>query len=208
MSLDANKKLFMGLLTVTIVMWGCGAGAGAQAARVIDLSTASSPDVIRLIKRGSGEKSDVQRAVRIYRPVRQKRRYRIPPGQDPFRRTRTNYIMRPGGFAPPQLCSFSWQEENGHGYRKITCKRGSRARFPANRLWDYRLFRKTARWDQSPAWQGRFYPHKLYQGDLKNIDHSRLVQGNPWQYTARSGRYRQSPRFGQHIYYPRPLWGD
>ena len=112
------------------------------------------------------------------------------------------------GLKPAKRCFFTWHEDNGYGYRKLNCQKKYKSRFAAHRPWAYRDFRKTAKWDQSRAWQGRFHPNprNLYEGKLKQTDHGRQVQGNPYQYRDNSRRYQQSTMFGQKIYYPRAAW--
>ena len=109
-------------------------------------------------------------------------------------------------FVAPRRCTFKWVHSSGGGYRKIVCKRGYRSRFPANRPWAYRTFRKAANWDQSRAWAGRIPLHNLYRGDLERTDHGRQIQGNPHRYLDDPVRYEQSRQFGQKIYFPRADW--
>jgi len=118
----------------------------------------------------------------------------------------TSLTQRATHFSLPRRCSFIWQRAGSTGYRKLICKRGAGTRFPAERPWAYREFRKTANWDQSRAWQQQIKVHKLYRGDLEKTDHGRIIQGNPYRYLDDPYRYQQSREFGQKIFYPRADW--
>ncbi len=206
------NNLLPGLIVSGLIMLGWGMFSKAEAARVIKLGSAASPGVIRLstVNRGRirrvKKNTIVQRTGKKRRPAVNKAYHKKSSGKHRYRRILAAHVWRPAGLAIPLLCEFKWHETNGHGYRKVVCKRGYRVKFPARRNWDHRQFRKTTGWEQSRAFAGHLKTHRLYQGDLEATDHGHVIQGDPYRYRDTTQRYRQSRAFGQKIYFPRPAW--